>query len=200
MIDILIPTNKPHHKIKRYVEGIQKTVSVDYRITPTCFQVSAAVNRNYALIQAKSKYVIMIDDDLAGFFSGWADKLLTPLLNSNVIMVSARLMQTKTKPGAMMDIPVDMSKSIVESPHGMLPSACVAFRNDGTRFDENYIGAGFEDTDFCMQLNHKYYNGMFMIHNEVKLIHKNEMKNQRGGQLQRNQAYYMKKWGLNVKK
>lgn len=194
MTDILIPTNKTFSQIKKIVSNIQKTVSNNYRILPTCFNVSASVNRNYALIQATSDMVVMLDDDISGFFPGWADKLLEPLSDLNVVMVSARLMHSKTKFGAMMDIPVDTSKPIVESPHRMLPSACIAFRNDGTRFDENYIGAGFEDTDFCQQLNIKYPNGRFLIHNDVPLIHRNEMKNQRDGQLSRNQLYYQQKW------
>jgi glycosyltransferase involved in cell wall biosynthesis len=199
MIDILIPTNKPLKKLTRQINDIKKTVSNEYTISPTCFNVSSPVNRNYSLIHSTSDIVIMIDDDIWGFFPGWADKLIEPFSGSNVVMVSARLMKTKTAYGVMMDIPVDISKPIVESPHDMLPSACIAFRNDGTRFDENYIGAGFEDTDFCKQLNLKYLQGKFVIHNEVKLIHKNEMKNQLNGQLMRNKYYYMNKWGIREK-
>jgi len=200
MTDILIPTNKPYNKIARQIKAIDESVSGEYTINPTCFNASSPVNRNYSLIHATSDIVIMIDDDIWGFFPGWADKLIEPFSDLNVVMVSARLMKTKTAYGVMMDIPLDLSKPIVESPHDMLPSACIAFKNDGTRFDENYIGAGFEDTDFCRQLNLKYPGGKFLIHNEVKLLHKNEMKNQLSGQLVRNQHYYMHKWRIRENK
>ena len=161
MTDILIPTNKQYHKIARQVKAIDESVSGDYTINPTCFNASSPVNRNYSLIHATSDIVIMIDDDIWGFFPGWADKLIEPFSDLNVVMVSARLMKTKTAYGVMMDIPLDLSKPIVESPHDMLPSACIAFRNDGTRFDENYIGAGFEDSvtgDMPIFIRDKYGN------------------------------------------
>ena len=211
MTDILIPTNKPYNKIARQIKAIDESVSGEYTINPTCFNASSPVNRNYSLIHATSDIVIMIDDDIWGFFPGWADKLIEPFSDLNVVMVSARLMKTKTAYGVMMDIPLDLTNTLYEVPKFYnikdkntgntvsvkgVPSACIAFRNDGIRYDENYVGAGFEDTHMCLELCCKYPNGKFLIHNEVKLLHKNEMKNQLNGQLIRNQQYFMNYWGI----
>ncbi len=211
MIDIIIPTNKEYHKITRMITRMKNTISSEFRICPTCFKTSAPVNRNYGLIQAKSDIVIMVDDDIKGYYPGWADELVKPLEDPAIIMVSARLMDNKTKPGVMMDIKPDFSKPVVDVPDfysindtventqrvvKAVPSAAIAFRNDGTRFDENYIGAGFEDTHFCFELCCKYPSGRIVINNNCKLIHKNEMKNQLNGQLSVNQAYFRQFWGL----
>lgn len=197
MIDIIIPTNKPSHKLKAIMNKAFECAGSNFRIMATCFNASAATNRNYGLNQATSEIVIMIDDDIRGFFPGWAEKLMQPLLeNRDVVMVSARLMKSKCVLGVMMNIKPDLSKEVVEVPDRMLPSACIAFRNDGTRFDEGYIGASFEDTDHCMQLNQKYPNAKYLIHNGVKLIHLNRMTNQLQGQLMRNQIYFNNKWGI----
>ena len=196
MIDIIIPTNKELKKLKKQISNIESTVNGDYKVLPTCFKASAATNRNYGLNQAKSEIVIMLDDDIKGFFHNWANLLIESLQDPDVVMVSARLMHNENKAGLMMNIKPDLSKDVVEVKDRMLPSACIAFRNDGTRFDEAYIGAGYEDTDFCMQLNEKYPNGKYMIDNRVKLIHKNEMKNQLNGQLMRNKYYFFDKWNV----
>jgi len=199
MIDIIIPTCKPANKVSGLVKEITATAGVDFKIIPTCFNVSASTNRNYGLNQSISEIVIMIDDDICGLFSGWAGKLIQPLfLDKDIVMISARLMKSKNKLGVMMNITVDLSNEIVEVPERMLPSACIAFRKSELRFDEAYIGAGFEDTDFCMQMRNKYPNGKFLIHNGVPVIHKNEMKNQLlGGRLLHNKQYFESKWFAN---
>lgn len=196
MIDIIIPTCKPPNQIQGLVKEITATAGIDFTVIATCFNVSAATNRNYGLNQARSDIVIMIDDDISGLFGGWAGKLVQPLfLYEDIVMVSARLMKSKTKFGVMMNLKVDLSREIVEAPERVLPSACIAFRKDELRFDEAYIGAGYEDTDFCMQMGEKYLDGRFMVHNGVKVIHKNEMKNQLiGGRLLHNKQYFQSKW------
>lgn len=194
-ICIIIPTCKEKRQLKNLLKELNSSIDNSrFRVITTCFKSSAATNRNYGLIQADSNMIIMIDDDISGFFQGWSGRLIEPLYNSSVVMVSARLIDKNGNPGVMMNIRPDLSRSIVEVKEKMLPSACIAFRKDDLRFDESYAGAGFEDTDFCMQLNQKYPNGKYLIHNEVKLIHFNEMKNQRNGQLQINEQYFHQKW------
>jgi hypothetical protein len=193
--DILIPTNKPEGKLWRQISAIRKTAP-GCRIIPSCFSASAATNRNWTLLHA-GPLVVMVDDDIQGYFPGWAEKLCEPLKDTSVVMVSARLMKPDGKtPGVMMNIPPDLSQEIVTVADRMVPSACIAFRNDGTHYDEAYEGAGFEDTDHCMQLGAKYPNGVWIIHNGVKLIHKNEMKGQQDYRFQKNRTYYLRKWGI----
>jgi len=217
-IDIIIPTNKPKNRLKKFFRELTESLDLSkFRIISTHLDTSAAVNRNWGLHQATSDVVIMIDDDISGFYPGWAEELIQPLLHQNtIVMISARLMRSKTKLGVMMNIIPDMTrhyqhKTLIYGqqnqtyvdeyerrliPIKALPSACIAFRKTEIRFDCAYRGAGFEDTDFCMQLNEKFTKAIYMINNNVKLIHKNEMKNQLNGQLLHNQQYYLRKWGL----
>jgi len=192
--DIIIPSNKPEWKLRKQIKAICET-SPGCRVIPTCFDTSAATNRNWGLNHA-CDIVVMVDDDIWGYFPGWAAMLAAPLADPGVVMVSARLMKTKTKPGVMMNIRLDLSADIVEVPDQVLPSACIAIRNDGTRFDEAYLGAGFEDTDYCMQLNEKYPEGRYLIRNDVKMIHRNEMKGQQDWRFMNNRTRYMRKWGF----
>ena len=97
--------------------------------------------------------------------------------------------------GLMMD-PGDISRPICEV--SKVPTACVAFRNDGLRFDEHFIGSGFEDDDFCKQHKAKNPFAKFVIANNVKLIHENEMKNQSGKFWEHNKIVFEKKWGKHV--
>lgn len=194
-IDIIIPTCKSQKGIEPFLRKVQESISDNFNILPTCFRASAATNRNFGLNMSMSEIVIMMDDDIKGFFPGWADELIKPLQNE-VVMVSARLMQSKTKPGVMMNITPDLSKQYQSIPEQLLPSACIAFRKDDTRFDEAYIGSGWEDTDFCYQLNAKYPEGKYLINNDVKLIHKNEMKNQMNTNFLKNKFYFKSKWHI----
>jgi hypothetical protein len=114
---------------------------------------------------------------MTGFFPGWSELLSSPLIkDENVIQVAARLLNKDGSIGPMMGDTKDRTSPLVEVP--IAPSACIAFRNDGTRFWEEYVGSGFEDTDFIFQLKEKYPKGKILVCNECRLIHKHEMKNQ----------------------
>ena len=143
----------------------------------------------------------MVDDDMTGFTQGWAEKLTAPMVESETnthpaIMTSPRLFAPDGTPGTMLNLtlPEFGVGPWVLSDIRALPTACVAFINEGTRFDEHYVGSGFEDTDFCHQLDARYQSAPFVIVNDLKLVHINEMKNQKGKYWQANKAYYMSKW------
>lgn len=107
-------------------------------------------------------------------------------------MVSARLMNTDGTPQKVMGFSDVFGKVTVEI--NCCPSAAIAFRNDGTRFDERYGGSGYEDSDFIRQLKVKYPAGKIVVNNEVRLVHRNEMKNQLGENYKINREYFLKKW------
>lgn len=164
----------------------------------SCSDASAAINRNECLKMADAEYVVMIDDDITGFFPGWSSLMVAPLNDPSVLYVSARLMNECGSPQMVMGF----SKNVM-SPHvavNIAPSACIAFRNDGTRFCEEYFGSGFEDSDFHFQLKEKYgYDKKVVVNNGVKLIHTHEMKNQNGigsgkNWFDHNQAIFDKRW------
>lgn len=175
---VLIPSCKPCHLINEIVGDILK-YDRDLVINYSTSKLSAAINRNACIMFAKTKYIVMIDDDISGFFPGWSQLLVEPLKDPDILYVSARLLNEYGKPQMVMGYSKDLNHKHV--PVTIAPSAAIAFRNDGTRFCEEYKGSGFEDTDFHFQLKEKYgYDKKVIINNQVKLIHLHEMKNQNG--------------------
>ena len=79
MYDIVIPSNKPIDDLRMMVNAISKMDENPNNYIPTGFNVSASVNRNYGLMQCFNEIIIMMDDDMGGFFPGWQDKLIEPL-------------------------------------------------------------------------------------------------------------------------
>jgi hypothetical protein len=193
VIDLIIPTCKARKDVLPLVDEI-RAVTPGVRVSVTGFKVSAATNRNYGLNRAQSEIVLMCDDDMTGFFPGWDALLVKTLVENDAAVVSARLMTPEGKPGVMVGAEYDMDQPVVKVKARQLPTACICFRNDGTRFDEAFIGSGFEDNDFCLQLAMLYPERGFYISNEVKLVHINEMKNQKGKYWDANRAYFLRKW------
>lgn len=177
------------------------------RIYPTSINGSASVNRNVGLEVAVSDLVIMVDDDVTKFPPLWDSLLLRPLReHPECVMVSARLMNADGTSGPMLGLPPPTKDSgWTEVSERKLLTACCAFPNDGLRFDENFLGSGFEDDDFCAQLRQKYPDGTFLINEDVRVVHLNSMRNQGfikgvgpvpGGNFEKNKAYYEKKWSV----
>lgn len=199
--DIIVPTCQRPAEVSPLMSDMQG-FSLGCRSFATCQKASAARNRNIGLEWAKSPIVIMLDDDIGGFFDGWWKMMVKPLEeNPDIVMVSARLVKPDRSPGPMM-YGGDRTVPLALVPR--VPTACIAFRNDGLRFDdgslidsldkEGYVGSGFEDDDFCARLAEKYPTGRVVINNEVKLVHFNDMKNQGGKYWERNKAYFDKVW------
>lgn len=197
MYDIIIPSNKNIDELRVIVRAIRRFDSEKHNYIPTGFQVSAATNRNYGLAKCYNDIVIMMDDDIGGFYSGWQDELINPLLSDQAIkLVSARLLTPVGGLSPMMGCDYDLSKIFSEADKVIL-SACIAFRLEdvsGIWFDENYVGSGFEDTDFCFQLREKHKdNCKIVVNNRCALVHFHEMKNQ-ASNFSANQKYFVKKW------
>lgn len=175
--DILIPSCKTDYELAEMIGEVQMN-SRDNVICYSCTDNSAAINRNKCLDKATSEIVIMVDDDMTGFFPGWADLLVAPFKSrDDIIYVSARLMNGCGDPQMVMGFSKNVMSPCVDV--NIAPSACIAFRNDGTRFWQEYIGSGWEDSDFHFQLKEKYgYDKKVLVNNGVKLTHKHEMKAQ----------------------
>ena len=188
--DIIIPTCKTSAEISAIVCDIQG-YSQGCNVIWTCLENSAAKNRNAGLCRATSDIIIMVDDDIMGFYPGWWEELVKPLENSDIVMVSARLTKADGKNAPMMFEGNTVGK-LCDIPR--CPTAAIAFRNDGTRFNEGFIGSGYEDDDFCAQLAEKYPVKRFVINNGVRLIHDNEMKNQHGKYYELNKRLFDSLW------
>lgn len=188
MIDILIPTCKDKEDISLLIEEIKRTATGSYNIIVSSNQLySASENRNACLNQSTAEFVIFCDDDLGGFVSGWNEKLIEGLSQLDVSVVSARLMKKDGTPGIMCAEQYNDSTRFVLAKS--LPTACIAFKHTNLRFDETFIGSGYEDNDYLNQLGGKY-----LIDNNVRVIHYNEQKNQQGKYWEFNRDYFLKKW------
>ncbi len=174
MVDIIIPTYKSQYAVAPMVCDIEG-YSLGCRAYATCKDASASINRNIGLEWAQSDIVIMMDDDISGFYDLWWQELIEPLKDKDIYMVSARLIDRYGNNGQMMfQGALDGDYATVPR----VPSACIAFRKDDIRFNEKFIGSGYEDDDFCAQKYRKHPNGKCIINNKVRLTHLNEMKNQ----------------------
>jgi hypothetical protein len=202
MVDIIIATNKLKEEINCQIKEIKSNTPEDHRIIATCQPLSASKNRNYGLSYANTDIIIMTDDDVTSFYKGWLTDLIKPMLDDLSIMVCApRLLDKNRNYGHMMGgskIPKD--NGVYESErfryknYYRLPTALIAFRKNNILFDENFIGSGYEDSDWCNQLNINFPDKKMVINNNCKLVHINEEKNQGGRYFEHNKAYYLQKY------
>lgn len=196
---IIIPSCKAYKEVEQQIEDIKRTAP-DWEVIFTGLKACAATNRNAGLEMASwhdPQHIIQTDDDISGYFPGWAD-LLRDALSDCVNMTSARLMHNESTPGIMMNHPVDMSGNY-QFVREAVPSSCICFRYGEVYFDNrfniNNIGSGYDDTDGCYRLNQNRKNDLYCICNNVKLIHKNEMKNQRE-YMPYFEHLFRQKWGI----
>jgi len=212
MISIVIPTMKSVEEIeplkKQIIEKTSKEES--YYLFASCKPQSAAKNRNDCIDAAKDGIIIMLDDDIQGFYPGWVAALVTPLLErpDKYSIVAARTMTASGSrcPQLGDNNQLDLSAPYVKAIHtdetqlNIVGSACIAFVKDSTRFNEGYWGATYEDSDFCMEINKKYPNKQIIINNACKLIHNMEAKG-RGSNRENwihNKILFTRIWGWEI--
>ena len=194
-IDILIPTCKDEIELVPMITDLEGFAQGN-RIITTHLKESASVNRNKALNDSDADLIIMMDDDVSGFYDGWVDDLVAPLADPDIMIVSARLVNTDGMPAAMMFVG-DTTTDLAYVPR--VPTAAIAFRKTDIRFDEGFIGSGYEDDWFmlCMQSNNP--TGRIVINNGCRLVHANEMKNQHNKYAEHNSKHFaglVRKHGL----
>lgn len=182
ILEIAVPTCKPWSEVRSLVKEIEATAGCAHRVICTCSAGSASQNRNLALAECTGPIVVMVDDDVEGFPQGWALRLAAGLRDHpDWLMLSARLLRQDGRPGYMLGTghAPRQQEGYLEVPTRELVTACMVLRNDGTRFDEGYLGSGWEDNHFCADLREKYPTGKFVIDCGVSVVHRNEMKAQR---------------------
>lgn len=196
MLKILIPTCRMSDDLKAMIAEIRSNTK-DYQILMTCENQSAAFNRNRCLVGVPvGEVAIMLDDDIAGFYPGWAADLLIPFADTRVVMVSARLLKPDGTLAQTCSRCYQTDRDTVEimpGRHSVLPTAAIAFRHRGHLFDEAYRGSGFEDSDWCFQYLQADHAAKFLQSNKCRLVHRNEMKHQREHWAW-NKKYFESKW------
>lgn len=183
-VSIIIPTVKAEEELMELISQIKNTVAHELDLIIVSGDRSSAKNRNIGLDKAKGEFIIMCDDDIDKFPYGWDRDLIDALKHTGASMIGARLLNPDGALHKTNYKNFDLSKDFVEVK--TMITACCAFKKTELRFDENYIGSGYEDTDFCKQLE-----GKFFVINKVKIVHKNECKNQ---DIKQNKHYFRNKW------
>lgn len=195
---ILIPTYLDREKIEPQVAEI-RAVTPDAEIFASCLKASASVNRNACLDQIEvGETSVMIDDDIRGFYRGWIDDLFKGLEIPGSALVSARLLNKDGALGPTCSCCYETSPEEIvltwKRPHCIMPTAAIAFVHRGHRFDESFSGSGFEDNDWMKQYAAADPTAKFIQSNRCRLIHLNEMKNQKGPYWEHNKRYFSEKW------
>ena len=196
-LDIIIPTLKSREDVAAQVAEITETAGCPVNVIATCQHVSAAANRNIGLDQSTSDPLIMLDDDMEQFPLGWAVRLADVLLQTpHAVMASPQLAKPDGTPGPMMGGVQIRQGGVTRAAQRKLPTACIAIRRNSLRFDESFLGSGFEDDDYCAQLRAAHPNAEFLVCHDVWIVHRNEMKNQHGPNWERNKRYFERKWDV----
>jgi len=179
---IQIPTLKENvdEQIKEIKDNLYYK---DTEVIASCINQSPSKNRNYCLEKAKGEIMIMIDDDITGFFPGWDKALIKPLEDNSVSIVAARLTKLDGTDAPMM---------YQGTKFNIVPFGCVAFKKTGLRFDEGY-GPGFEDTDFCLQTEQAFPDKHTMINEDCRLIHSRIVDRRK--ERYESRRYFFNKWG-----
>ncbi len=186
-VSIIIPTIKPITEIVNMIEEIKCTVHYDLDLIVESSEESAAINTNRGMDRAEGEYIIICGDDVEGFPQGWDRALVDAIEVTGASMVGPRLLNPDGTLQAVNYANYDLSEDYVQT-CTMITAICI-IHNTALRMDENYKGSGYDDTDFCNQLG-----GPFYVANTVKLVHRNEKKNQFN---EYNRAYFNKKWNEN---
>lgn len=195
---IIIPTMRSAEEVASLLEEIHVQSRGSSRVIVTAQPASAAANRNYGLAQAEgADAVVMMDDDVECLPEGW-DLALVRALDELPIgsVVSARLMRPDGTQGIMLGVPFPPDGcGLRDAASPELPTACIAFAMpDVLEFDEGFVGSGYEDTAWCAARRHIFPKARFVVHEGVRVVHRNEMKVQAENNAQ-NRERYEALWG-----
>jgi hypothetical protein len=209
VIDIIIPTNKTFPQVEALINDIRENTSEDHKVIATCKDAWTAVNRNYGLEISVNDVVVQLDDDITGFYPGWLSDLTRPVFETNCI-VSARFLDERGRLQIMMDWGRSLQVHGLIEPPSELPSSCIAFRRDivnkiidckelplNKPFDENYIKAEYDDTDFMKAVKFVDPYMRFYVNNDCKLIHLNKESWRDESIRGVNKKYFNHKWSEN---
>jgi len=211
MIHICIPTIKKDNN--KLAEDIKNTMDdLNYQIVFGDLITCAGKNRNYAMKKSNAKdgdIIILIDDDITGFYKNWCLDLLKPLIENqdNISMVVPRLLNSSGGIGMQLGDggeAYDESKDIQMCIHtketqlNISCSACMAFFKNDIYFCEEYRISNYEDSDLCMLFGKQFPNKKIYINNNCKLIHLGESKMKTTETTLFNKQLFAKRWGIPI--
>lgn len=220
-VSVCIPTFKSYELLKPYIGEIMSMLSsidikYDYNVYASCEKQSAAKNRNQCINKTDGDIILMIDDDLDGFTTEWFNNLIDTLVNNpQYSIVSSRTTdKSGNNNGLLGDCGDpkeygDIQKALHTKETGLqlVASACIAFRRSDIEhirdelnkpFDENYKGAVWEDSDFCMVMRHTLDHKDIVICNTSKIVHLNAQQGRTHSDVMENRNYFNSKWSVSL--
>lgn len=218
-VSIVIPTMKSQGTVEKQLIDIKNTITNDtyeYEVfSGAHINQSAAHNRNWCIDKAKGEVIIMMDDDMEGFYTGWADNLITPLVKEKekYNILAARLVKRNGEYAPMLGVDhISNDKGCFKAIHtpqtglNIVCSACISFwKTDGVRFDTDNFGVGacYEDSDLAMSFNKKFPDRCVAINNDCCLIHLGESKGRgsapgKKDYWEHNKKAFAQKWGIEI--
>ena len=198
LVDVIIPSCRKltDPGITDMLADLEKNRKTYGKIIFTGEDFCAAHNRNMGLEKSTARYIIMLDDDIRKFTPGWDALLIRPLVEDPEIMItSARFTDANGNFTPVMAEVEDYAIPLTRTKNDLTPSACMAFERTDIKFDYAYVGSGFEDTDFCMQMKKKFPRRKTVRVNSCVLVHLHEAKKQHIN-FTKNQSYFATKWKI----
>lgn len=188
---ILIRCFEYNEFTKNTINSIFNTARSQYSLTIMPNKVSAAINSNRLINNSKSKYIILMDDDLQFPCIGWDVKLLETLKKYDPCVVAPRLFDNKYNVlNPQSKINKDRIAVGIKVSGGLL-----VFKDIGLRYDENYIRTQYDDTDILYQFMSKGYR--ILVDGRVDVLHMGNATPCSTPWARQNYEYFRKKWKMN---
>jgi glycosyltransferase involved in cell wall biosynthesis len=151
---------------------------------------SVAANRNACLRAARNDVICFVDDDVL-LPGGWLSAFVATLQSWPAVgAVGPRITGVAGQAqNTMSNIAEDQRVSAV------IPGTVLCYSRErvgGLKFDEDYEGSQWEDTDWCMQVRSMGLDTICL--GNVHVLHDNGMVNGRGEVWERNKARFRVKW------
>jgi GT2 family glycosyltransferase len=168
--------------------NLVQTADVPFEIVVARAPRCVAANRNAGRDRARHDLVAFVDDDVLTP-PCWTSRLLATLAaRPDAGAVSARLVslwgQAQTRP--------DVAPGEVAA--ALIPGTCFVYsrrRVTDQRFDEDYLGSQWEDTDWMMRVRAR---GLAtLVNGDVSVLHANELK--RNEWWEANRRRFVARWG-----
>lgn len=188
-VSILIRSIGYSSYLSRTIDSILKTARGNYEIIVAPRQMSAASNSNNLMSLANNDTVILMDEDLEFIDHGWDIEMINTLNREDKWGVVAP--QILDRNGRKIG-PKHIEGQITVG--GEMWGAILCFnKQDGVRYDENYIKTIFDDTDFLYQY---LKSGRLLVSNgSVKVKHMRPCsRDSRPDWFKINMHYFNEKW------